>query len=441
MSSKSPRFGQTALLMSCDRRASPGEQMAQVMEALSRALPCDRHDVCFVHLYISDVSHFAAINETYCKYFGTNPPSRSCVATSLPDGIIVAADALYCPGSYTSTEGSIPRRVLHVRSMSEWAPLCIGPYSQANLLEERLALVAGQIALDPARMTIFPSMGIHTASGCIEVTTQDLAMQLALCVRNALRTLEALRSVGASGAFECVPAEEMLLSCTVYINVPLVSKFMTNTGIGWRALKSLIHRLLAQHFDDYALERKSRRSQEDYEDEDEEEVNEEGVQRPSKDGKDPVPVLLVGVSGIPKDSLAEVEFIGCPYRGRLMAGMGAANLRCLDGGTWAGFVSLSEGVLTLSGDQCHEHLGKLVLDHVRIAIRAALSGCAVESELELCVVRAYYRAADERGRRSVSAASALAVDTLRNWTLVGVPVVDLEEGVAIALHVSLYVKN
>ena len=25
-----------------------------------------------------------------------------------------------------------PRQVLHVRSVSEWAPVCIGPYAQAN---------------------------------------------------------------------------------------------------------------------------------------------------------------------------------------------------------------------------------------------------------------------------------------------------------------------
>lgn len=45
-------------------------------------------------------------------------------------------------------------QVLHVQSLSEWAPLCIGPYSQANTLVSHLHLLAGQIALHPATMTL-----------------------------------------------------------------------------------------------------------------------------------------------------------------------------------------------------------------------------------------------------------------------------------------------
>lgn len=45
-------------------------------------------------------------------------------------------------------------QVLHVRSLSEWAPVCIGPYSQANTLVSHLHLLAGQIALHPPTMTM-----------------------------------------------------------------------------------------------------------------------------------------------------------------------------------------------------------------------------------------------------------------------------------------------
>lgn len=45
------------------------------------------------------------------------------------------------------------RRVLHVQSISEWAPSCIGPYSQA-LSHNGLILMAGQIALDPPTMAM-----------------------------------------------------------------------------------------------------------------------------------------------------------------------------------------------------------------------------------------------------------------------------------------------
>ena len=36
-------------------------------------------------------------------------------------------------------------QVLHVKSMSEWAPMCIGPYSQANMLGNSVVFVAGEM--------------------------------------------------------------------------------------------------------------------------------------------------------------------------------------------------------------------------------------------------------------------------------------------------------
>jgi hypothetical protein len=32
-----------------------------------------------------------------------------------------------------------------VKSMSEWAPLCIGPYAQANTVFKSIVLVAGKV--------------------------------------------------------------------------------------------------------------------------------------------------------------------------------------------------------------------------------------------------------------------------------------------------------
>ena len=34
-------------------------------------------------------------------------------------------------------------QVLHVRSVSSWAPVCIGPYAQANVLHDSVIFVAG----------------------------------------------------------------------------------------------------------------------------------------------------------------------------------------------------------------------------------------------------------------------------------------------------------
>jgi len=56
------------------------------------------------------------------------------------------------------------REVLHVQSVSEWAPACIGPYSQANKCNH-LIWLAGQIGLDPGSMRLFrsPSRQVHAA--------------------------------------------------------------------------------------------------------------------------------------------------------------------------------------------------------------------------------------------------------------------------------------
>ena len=45
------------------------------------------------------------------------------------------------------------RRVLHVRSLSQWAPVCIGPYSQ-GVATRGVIRLAGQIGLVPHVMQL-----------------------------------------------------------------------------------------------------------------------------------------------------------------------------------------------------------------------------------------------------------------------------------------------
>lgn len=138
-------------------------------------------DVLFVHLYLSEISHFANINNHYQEFFGTIlPPSRSCVAVGkgvLPGGRRVLLDCLVQPGSgeYMRISNDVPsttnpyasaahatktsklRQVLHVQSISHWAPVCVGPYSQVNTLRSGLHFFAGQIGLIPATMQLHPT--------------------------------------------------------------------------------------------------------------------------------------------------------------------------------------------------------------------------------------------------------------------------------------------
>ena len=82
------------------------------------------------------------------------------------------------------------RRVLHVQSVSAWAPSCIGPYAQAaSLSPPGLALLAGQIGLDPGSMRLVPGPA-----------------QAARCLASCAAVAVAVRADLARG----------LLGCTVY---------------------------------------------------------------------------------------------------------------------------------------------------------------------------------------------------------------------------------
>ncbi|KAF8054057.1 hypothetical protein N665_1354s0017 [Sinapis alba] len=109
-------------------------------------------NVLYIHLYISDMNEFAVANETYVKFitqekcpFGV--PSRSTIELPLVEAgfgkayveVLIANDHR--------------KRVLHVQSISSWAPSCIGPYSQATLHKGVLHM-AGQLGLDPPTMNL-----------------------------------------------------------------------------------------------------------------------------------------------------------------------------------------------------------------------------------------------------------------------------------------------
>ena len=143
-------------------------------------------DVVFVHLYLSNISHFAKINQYYSEFFGTMlPPSRSCVAVGtnvIAGGRRVMMDCMIQRGSGSymrikpeakldeletlsvANEQFIKehiqnphhklRSTLHVQSISHWAPICVGPYSQANTLRSGIHFMAGQIGLNPGTMTL-----------------------------------------------------------------------------------------------------------------------------------------------------------------------------------------------------------------------------------------------------------------------------------------------
>jgi diphthine-ammonia ligase len=126
--------------------AGIAEMFARVRDALTeRAF--DIKDAFYVQLFLSQLSSdFAPANGEYKKHLPlTNAASRACVQLSgFHSASPLCADLI---------ASRCPREVLHVQSISEWAPACIGPYSQATAAGP-LIWLAGQIGLQPASMEL-----------------------------------------------------------------------------------------------------------------------------------------------------------------------------------------------------------------------------------------------------------------------------------------------
>lgn len=200
-----PALGSATAAASPTAAEVAAAQMHVILECLrvllAAAHPADATlaDVSYVHLYLADMAHFGPVNAAYCQYFGAHPPSRSCVQVPLcgdvsfrPAGsssgsaapvVLVCADALAVAGSGAQLRAHdfSARSTLHVASLSRWAPLCIGPYCQANTLERAgIVALAGQIGLIPETM---------------QLESGGFAPQLQRSIANAMRLLAACNSV------------------------------------------------------------------------------------------------------------------------------------------------------------------------------------------------------------------------------------------------------
>lgn len=109
-----------------------------------------------------------------------SPPSRACVELPLPLGQVMQLDAiLRRPPEAQGTAHQ--RRTLHVQSVSEWAPPCIGPYSQGVALGG-LVFMAGQISLDPPSLMIV-SGGLRAEARQALLNCEAVAVAMKTSVR------------------------------------------------------------------------------------------------------------------------------------------------------------------------------------------------------------------------------------------------------------------
>lgn len=74
------------------------EQARQTLENLRGALDaagCAPADVVKTTVYLTDMSHYAAVNSVYAEMFTTEPPARTAIAVAaLPFGALIEIDAI-----------------------------------------------------------------------------------------------------------------------------------------------------------------------------------------------------------------------------------------------------------------------------------------------------------------------------------------------------------
>ncbi|XP_010935947.1 diphthine--ammonia ligase isoform X2 [Elaeis guineensis] len=131
------------------------EDLIAILRRIESKLSEDGFDwvnVLYIHLYISNMKEFALANEVYVRFITEKKcylgvPSRSTIELPL---LQVGVGNAYVEVLVANDQS---KRVLHVQSISCWAPSCIGPYSQATLHREVLYM-AGQLGLDPPTMML-----------------------------------------------------------------------------------------------------------------------------------------------------------------------------------------------------------------------------------------------------------------------------------------------
>ena len=75
--------------------AAEAEQCLKNIRAILKAAGTDMQHVVKVTVFITDMAHFAQVNEVYVKAFSPPFPARSCVAVrALPLGCLVEIEAV-----------------------------------------------------------------------------------------------------------------------------------------------------------------------------------------------------------------------------------------------------------------------------------------------------------------------------------------------------------
>lgn len=156
-------------------------EAAKRLEAILKANGESLGSVVYVLLHLKAVSGetYKDANHGYTDVFGipecTPPPSRACVGT-FGNNHPTVLEALVRKERNREQSNSF---TLHVQSLSEWAPPCIGPYAQF-IEEDGIIHVCGVLPLYAPLASIPEKMSVRA--------------QVEACAYNLQRTLEASRT-------------------------------------------------------------------------------------------------------------------------------------------------------------------------------------------------------------------------------------------------------
>ena len=71
------------------------------------------------------MDHFSAINSAYKSFFTNQPPARVCVGIEI-ENLVSSQQVLFKFDCICQKDK--PKKVMHIRSISNWAPANIGIY-------------------------------------------------------------------------------------------------------------------------------------------------------------------------------------------------------------------------------------------------------------------------------------------------------------------------
>lgn len=155
--------------------------------------------VLYVWLRLSALSGaaYASANAAYTSVFGTAactpPPVRACVGMT-GTGAPVTLEALARTGRRSDRDTV----TLHVQSVSEWAPPCIGPYAQ-TVADAGVVHVCGVLPLAAPTVSIPAGLG---ARGQVRAAMHNMArtLEAAPAVMERLRLVVAYATAASVGA-------------------------------------------------------------------------------------------------------------------------------------------------------------------------------------------------------------------------------------------------